>query len=185
MEIPVELFYLGALFFGVLAVHVFHRALREKERFHYIVGVLCLLALAGSLMLALNQVTYGGIFWLIAMILSVVMFPELQAYQDRRMGEVDVESPMRLGEFLFSNRYSGWLKLAHRHGLGITIVLFFLYFEALTAGMILALNLLYELPLRLFPMTLMGGATMSIILHGQIKRALTSTHQPTATPTES
>ena len=143
MEIPYELFYLSAIFFAVLVVVSFYRAYREKERFNYIVGGLCLLGLVWSIMFVLDQVLLTGLFWLVAMIISVVMLPELVAFQARQMREVDIESPLRVGE-LFSKTYSGWLKLAYRHGLGVTVILYFLLFEVFTGGMLLVLNLFYD-----------------------------------------
>ena len=111
MEIPHELFYLTALLFAAMAVNRFYRAYREKERYYYVGGGLCLLGLVWSILFVLDQVPLAGLFWVVAMIVSIVMLPDASAFLDRRMGEVDVESPLRVGEF-FSNTYSGWLKLA-------------------------------------------------------------------------
>ena len=88
MKIPRELFYLSAILFAALTVKAFYCAYREEERFYYIVGGLCLLGFAWSIMFVLNQVLLASIFWIVAMIFSVVMGPELKAFQDRRMGEV-------------------------------------------------------------------------------------------------
>ena len=133
MEIPHELFYLTAFLFAAMAVVAFFRAYREKERFYYVRVVLCLLGLAWSILFVLDQVALAILFVVVAMIFSIVMRPEASAFQDRRMGEVDIEGPLRVGEF-FSNTYSGWLKLAYRHGLGITVLLYFLQFEVFTGG---------------------------------------------------
>jgi multisubunit Na+/H+ antiporter MnhF subunit len=62
MEIPHELFYLSALLFAVLAVVVFFRAYREKEKYYNMVGVLCLLGFIWSIMFVLDQVLLAGIF---------------------------------------------------------------------------------------------------------------------------
>ena len=94
MEIPRELFYLSAFFFAVMAVVKFFRAFREKERVHYVGGGLCLLGLAWSILFVLDQVALAGVFWVVAMMVSVVMLPGLDAFIDRRMGEVDVEGPL-------------------------------------------------------------------------------------------
>lgn len=181
MEIPHELFYLSALFFAVLTIVAFFQAYREKEKFYNIVGVLCLCGLVWSIMFVLDQVMLAGIFWAVAMIISFVMLPELTAFQDRRMGEVDIESPLRLGEF-FSNTYSGWLKLAYRQGLGMTVILYFLLYEVFAGVMILALDLFYDLPAWLILNVLTTGIFLAILLYRQIKRALTSIRLPSGSP---
>jgi len=183
MEIPLELFYLSAILFAVLVVVAFYRAYREKERFSYLVGGLCLLGLGWSILFVLDQVALAGVFWLVAMIVSVVMWPELVAFQDRQMREVDIESPLRVGE-LFSNTYSGWLKLAYRHGLGVTVILYFIFFEVFTGGMLLVLNLFYDLPSRLILSVLTSGIFLVIWFYIRIKRALTSIYLPSGSLTE-
>jgi hypothetical protein len=183
MEIPIELFYLSAILFAVLTVDTLYRAYREKERFHYLVGGLCLLGLIWSILFVSNQIPLAGVFWLVAMIVSVVMLPELTAFQDRRMKEVDIESPLRVRE-LFSSKYGGWLKLAYRHGLGVTVILYFLFFELFTGGMLLALNLFYDLPSRLVLISSTTGIFSAILLYRQINRTLTSIHPPSASLTE-
>jgi hypothetical protein len=183
MEIPRELFYLTAFLFAVMAVVEFFRAYREKERFYYVGGGLCLLGLVWSILFVLDQVALAVVFWVVAMVVSIVMLPELTAFQDRRMGEVDVESPLRVADF-FSNTYSGWLKLAYRHGLGVTVILYFLQFEVITGGMLLALNLFYDLPSRLILSVLASGIGLVILLYRQLKRALTTIHLPPGSPTE-
>jgi len=182
MEIPHELFYLSTILFAALSAHAIYRGYREKEGFHYFVGILCLLGFGWSILFVLDQVPLAGAFWLVAMLVSVVMLPELTAFQDRQMGDVDVESPMRLADF-FSNTYSGWIKLAHRHGLGITVILFFILFELITGGMLLALNTFYDLPPRLNLTILTQGIFPPIWLYRQIKRALTTIHTPYTPPT--
>jgi FtsH-binding integral membrane protein len=172
MKIPYELFYLSLFLFAALTVNTFYRACRDKERFNYIVGGLCLLGFAWSIMFVLNQVLLAGVFWVVAMIFSVVMLPELEAFQDRRMGEVDFDSPLRVRE-LFSGTYSGWLKLAYRHGLGVTVILYFLLFEVIVGGMLLALNLFYDLPSVLILSVMTTGIFSAIRLYRRIKRALT------------
>ena len=114
MEIPHGLFYLSAFFFAAMAVVGFFRAYREKERVYYVGVGLCLLGLVWSILFVLNQVPLAGLFWVVAMMVSIAMLPELTAFQDRQLREVDIESPLRVGEF-FSNTYSGWLNLAYRH----------------------------------------------------------------------
>jgi len=183
MEIPLELFYLSAILFAVLSAHTFYRGYREKKGFYYFVGILCLLVFGSSVMFVLDQVPLAVMFWLVAMIVSVVMLPELAAFQDRQMGEVDIESPMRLGDF-FSNTYSGWLKLAYRRGLGVTVILFFLFFEVITGGLLIVLNLFYDLPSRLHASIMIQGIFPSIWLYRRTKRALTSIHLPSGSPTE-
>jgi len=117
------------------------------------------------------------------MIVSIVMLPELNRFQDRRMREVDIESPLRVADF-FSNTYSGWLKLAYRHGLGVTVILYFIQFEVLTGGMLLALNLFYDLPSVLILSQLTTGIFLVIWFYRRIKRALTTIHPPSGSPTE-
>ena len=189
MEIPLELFYLSALFFAALVAVSFYRAYREKERVYYVGGGLCLLGLVWSILFALDQVPLAGLFWVVAMIVSVVMWPELVAFQDRQMREVDIESPLRVADF-FSNTYSGWLKLAHRHGLGITVILYFLLFELVAGGMLLALDLFYDL---FYELDLIYGFMLVILImpifpvirfYRQIKRALTSIRLPSGSLTE-
>ncbi|HUV54477.1 MAG TPA: hypothetical protein VMW03_04670 [Candidatus Krumholzibacteriaceae bacterium] len=183
MEIPRELFYLSAFFFAVMAVVAFFRAYREKERVYYTGGGLCLLGLAWSILFVLDQVPLAGLFWVVAMIVSIVMLPELTAFQDRRMREVDIESPLRVGEF-FSNTYSGWLKLAYRHGLGTTVILYALQHVVIGGGLLLALNLFYDFPSGLILIILTSGIFLVIRFYRQIKRALTTIHPPSGSPTE-
>ena len=183
MEIPRELFYLTAFLFAAMAVVAFFRAYREKERFYYVRVVLCLLGLVWSILFVLDQVALAILFVVVAMIFSIVMRPEASAFYDRRMGEVDVESPLRVGEF-FSNTYSGWLKLAYRHGLGITVILYFLQFEVFTGGILLALNLFYDIPSRFILIVLSTGIGLVIGFYIHIKRALTTIHPPSGSPTE-
>jgi hypothetical protein len=184
MEIPRELFYLSALFFATMAVVAFIRAHREKERFYYAGGGLCLLYLAWSILFILDQVRLAAIPAVAAIIVSVVMLPELNRFQERRMREVDIEGPMRMGDFFFSNTYSGWLKLAYRHGLGVTVILYFLLFEVFAGGMLLVLNLLYDLPSSLMLGLTITGIIMATLFYRQIKRALTTIHLPPSSPTE-
>jgi hypothetical protein len=115
------------------------------------------------------------------MIISIVMLPELLAFQDRQMGEVDIERPLRLGEF-FSNTNSGWLKLAYRLGLGITVILYFLLCEVFAGGILLVLNLFYDLPSGLILFVLTTGSFLAILLYRQIKRALASIRLPSSSP---
>jgi len=183
MEIPHELFYLTALLFAAMAVNRFYRAYREKERYYYVGGGLCLLGLVWSILFVLDQVPLAGLFWVVAMIVSIVMLPDASAFLDRRMGEVDVESPLRVGEF-FSNTYSGWLKLAYRHGLGMTVILYFIQFELITGGILLVLNLFYDLPSSLILSVSTSGIFLAIFLYRRIKRALTSIHLPSGSLTE-
>ena len=177
MEIPLELFILSAILFAVLVVVSFYRAYREKERFGYLVGGLCLLGLVWSILFVLDQAPLAGLFWVVAMIVSVVMLPELVAFQVRQMREVDIESPLRVGE-LFSNTYSGWLKLAYRHGMGVTVILYFLLFEVFTGGMLLALDLFYDLPSGLILSVSNTGIFLTIWHYIRIKRALNTIHLP-------
>ena len=135
MEIPLGLFYLSALFFAAMVVVTFFRAYRERERISYVVVVLCLLGFIWSILFVLGHVPLAGLFWVVAMMVSVFMRPELRELQDRQMREVDVKSPLRLGK-LFSNTHSEWLKLAYRHGLGVTVILFFLQFEVIAMGLL-------------------------------------------------
>jgi hypothetical protein len=182
-EVPHELFYISGALFAVLVGDAFHQALREKQRFHYIVGILCLLGLAWSIMFILGQVSLAGLFWLAAMIFSVVMLPELVAFQDRQMGEVDIQSPMRLRDF-FSKTNSGWLKLAYKHGLGMTVIIYFLFIEAIAGGMLLALNLFYDLPFGLMLSVFTSGIILIASFYRQVKRGLTTIHLPSGSPTE-
>jgi hypothetical protein len=184
MEIPLELFILSAILFAVLVVVAFYRAYREKERFNYIVGGLCLLGLVWSILFVLDQAPLAGLFWVVAMIISVAMLPELVAFQDRQMREeVYIESPMRVGE-LFSNTYGGWLKLAYRHGMGVTVILYFLLFEVVTGGILLALDQFYDLPSSLISSALTTGIFLTIWHYIRIRRALTSIHLPSGSLTE-
>ena len=184
MEISHELFILSALIFAASAVIAFFRARREKDRFYYVGGGICLLGLSWSITAILGQVQLTAVFWLLAMIVSIVKWPELKAFQDRRMREVDIESPLRAADF-FSNTYGGWLKLAYRHGLGITVILYLLQFMVLAVGMILALNRFYDLPSGfLFNVITMGGIFGAIWFYRRIKRGLTTIHLPPGSPTE-
>jgi len=183
MEIPHELFYLTAFLFAAMAIVAFFRAHREKERFYYVRVVLCLLGLAWSILFVLDRVALATLFVVVAMIFSIVMRPEASAFYDRRMGEVDVESPLRVADF-FSNTYSGWLKLAYRHGLGATAILYLLLFELITGGMLLALDLFYDIPSGFILSVLTPGIFLAISFYRQIKRALTTIHPPSGSPTE-
>ena len=183
MEIPRELFYFSAFFFAAMAVVGFFRAIREKERVYYVVVGLCLLGLVWSILFVLNQVLLAGLFWVVAMIVSVAMMPEMTAFQDRKLREVDVLSPLRVGEF-FSNMYSGWLKLAYRYGLGTTVILYALQYVVMGGGLLLALNLFYDLPSVLLLSVLTSGVFLVIRFYRQIKRALTSIRVPSDSPTE-
>jgi len=184
MEIPRGLFYLSALFFAAMVVVTFFRAYRERERISYVVVVLCLLGFIWSILFVLGHVPLAGLFWVVAMMVSVFMLPELRELQDRQMREVDVESPLRLGK-LFSNTHSEWLKLAYRHGLGVTVILFFLQFEVIAGGMLLVLNMFYDLPSGLFSAVLITGFFSAISLYRQIKRAMNTILLPSGSPTGS
>jgi len=184
MEIPHELFILSALIFAATAVIAFIRARREKDKFYYTGIGLSLLGLAWSITAILGQIQLTAVFWLLAMIVSIVKWPELNAFQERRMKEVDVESPLRAADF-FSNTNSGWLKLAYRHGLGATIILFILQSVVITGGMLLVLYRFYDFPLRLILLSVSISSIFLVIrLYRQIKRALTTTHLPPDSPTE-
>ncbi|UCH57875.1 MAG: hypothetical protein JSV18_02945 [Candidatus Bathyarchaeota archaeon] len=172
MEIPYELFYFSAIFFAVIAVVAFVRAYRDKKRFFYIGGGLCLLGVVWSILLVLDQVSLAGLFWVVAMIISIVMLPELIRFGSDQMREVDITSPLRAADF-FSNRYSGWLKLAYKRGLGVAVILYSMQFAAIVGTMLLAVNLFYDLPVAEFilPFVFGGAITNAIIFYIQFKRA--------------
>ncbi len=184
MEISHELFILSALIFAAAAAIAFIRARREKERFYYTGVGLSLLGLAWSITAILNQIQLTIVFWLIAMIISIAKWPELNRFQDRLMKGVNIKNPLRAADF-FSNTYGGWLKLAHRHGLGATVILYLFQSVVITGGLLLALNQLYELPLRvLLTSVSITNIFLAIRLYRQIKRALTTIHLPPDSPTE-
>jgi len=184
MAIQPDLFILSALIFAASAVIAFIRARREKERFYYTGIGLCLLGLAWSITAILGQIQLTIVFWLLAMIVSIVKWPELNRFQDRLMKEVDVESPLRAADF-FSNTNSVWLKLAYRHSLGATVILYLFQSVVITGGLLLALNQLYELPLRvLLASVSITNILLAIRLYRQIKRALNTTHPLPDSPTE-
>ncbi len=108
------------------------------------------------------------------MIISIVMLPELIRFGSDRMRGVDVTSPLRAADF-FSNKYSGWLKLAYKHGLGVAIILFSMLFVAIGGAMFLAVNLFFDLPPAEFilPFVAGGAITNAIIFYIQFKRAQT------------
>ena len=189
MKIPYELFYLSAFFFAFIAIVAFVRAYRERNRIYYVGGGLCLLGAIWFILLVLDQTLLAGLFLAVAMIISIVILPELTAFQDRQMREVDVEGPLRVADF-FSNTYSGWLKLSYRHGLGVTVILYFLLFELIIGGMLLALDLFYEF---FYGLTFIYGFILVILtmplfpvirFYRRIKRALTSIRLTPDSPTE-
>jgi len=173
MEIPYELFYLSTFFFAVMVVVSFFRAYREKEKLYYLGAVLCLLGLVWSILFVIEQVPLAGLVWVVAMMVSIVMLPKLTAFQDRQIREVDVESPLRVRDFFF-NRYSGWLKLAYRHGLMVTAILYLMYSELIDGVMLLALDLFYDLPSGLITSTLTATTFSVVWFCRPIKKALTS-----------
>lgn len=177
------MFYLSTFFFAVISVVAFVRAHREKDRTFFVSGGLCLLGMVWSILIVLDQALLAGLFWAVAMIISIVMLPKLAAFQDRQMREVDVESPLRVADF-FSNTYSGWLKLAYKYGLGVTVILYFLLFELIMGGMLLALDLFYEF---FYGLNLIYGFILVILtmplfpviwFYRRIKKALTSIRLP-------
>ena len=172
MEIPYELFYFGIIFFAAMAVVSFFRAYQEKKRFYYIGGGLCLLGVVWSFLISIDQVPLAGLFWVVAMIISIVMLPELIRFGSDRMREVDIASPLRVADF-FSNTYSGWLKLAYKHGLGVAVILYSLQFVAIGGTALLVINLFYDLPLAEFilPFVAGGAITNAIIFYIQFKKA--------------
>jgi hypothetical protein len=172
MEISYELFYFSTILFAVMAVVNFFRAHREKKRFYNIGGGLCLLGVVWSILISIDQVPLAGLFWVVAMIISIVMLPELIRFGSDRMREVDITSPLRVADF-FSNTYIGWLKLAYKHGLGVTVILYSMQFVAIGGTMLLAVNLFYDLPLAEFilPFVVGGAITNAIIFYIQFKRA--------------
>ena len=183
MAISHELFILSALIFAAAAAIAFIRARREKERLYYTGVGLSLLGLAWSITAILDQLQLTIVFWLIAMIVSIVKLPELNRFQHRLMKGVDIESPLRAADF-FSNTYGGWLKLAYRHGLGATVILYLFISVVITGGMLLALNQLYELPLSaILASVSITNIFLAIRLYRQIKRALNTTHPLPDSPT--
>jgi len=189
MKIPYELFYLSAFFFAFIAIVAFVRAYRERNRIYYVGGGLCLLGAIWFILLVLDQGWLEGLFLPVAMIISIVILPELAAFKDRQMREMDVEGPLRVADF-FSNTDSGWLKLAYRHGLGVTVILYFLLFELITGGVLLALDRLYEF---FYGLNLIYGFMLVILImplflvirfYRRIKRALTSIRLPSGSLTE-
>ena len=121
------MFYFYTFFFAVMAVITFFRAIREKKRIFYVGGVLYLLGAVWSLLFVLEQVILGGLFWIVSMIISIAMLPELNKFEADRMREVDIASTLRAADF-FSNTNSGWLKLAYKRGLGTSVILYTLQF---------------------------------------------------------
>jgi hypothetical protein len=99
------------------------------------------------------------------------------------MREVDIESPLRVGEF-FANTYSGWLKLAYRRGLEVTVILYILQFLVISGVFLLVLNLFYGLPLEFMFIIITGNIYTVIRFYTQIKRALTSIRLISGSPTE-
>ena len=174
MEIPYGLFYFGTLFFAVMAVIAFFRAHREKKRFYNIGGGLSLFGAVGSILIVLDQVPLAGLFWVVAMMISIAMLPELIKFGSDRMREVDIASPLRATDF-FSNTYSGWLKLAYKRGLRVTVILYSMLFVAISGTMLLAVNIFYDFPpVEYFLPFVVGGAiTNAILFYIQFKRTLT------------
>jgi len=97
MEIPHELFYLSTFFFAAMVVVAFSRAYRERNRVYYVGVGLCLLGAVWSILLVLDQVPLAGLVWLAAIIISIVMLPELTRFQDSRMREWTSRAPCEWG----------------------------------------------------------------------------------------
>ena len=182
MEIPRGLFYFYTFFFAVLAVVAFVRAHREKKRIFYVSGGLCLLGSGWSLLFVLDQALLGGLFWVVAMIISIVMLPELNKFEVDQMREVDIAGPLKIADF-FSKSNNGWLKLAYKRGLGMSVVLYTMQFAVVGVMMLLGLNLFYPSLMGFILPAVIGGAIFTVIrFHILIKRALTSIRLPSGSP---
>ena len=105
------------------------------------------------------------------MILSVIMLPELNKHVDQQIMMIDIESPIRLREF-FTSPYSGWLKLAYRHGIGLAVLCYVIQDVVIYGAALLALEYFYGIGIRLtvYPMTIIPITTYR--LYRQIEKRL-------------
>ena len=172
MDIPTDFFVLSTLFFIGVSIIAAIRANKDRHRVNYVGVGLCLLGAIWSILIVYDQVSFAGFVWVSAMIISVIMLPELAKHQDEKMRTVDVESPLRLVDF-FSNTQDGWLKLAYRYGAGVVTALYVL--QALVIGVVLfsVLHHIYGISFGfIYPFLTMSILLTTYRFYRQIKRVL-------------
>ncbi len=171
MEIPRELFILSTIMFTGLSIDLARKAIREKTTILYTTLLLTVLGSVWSILAVFDQIEYAAVAWVSAMIISILMMPELSKHVDQQIMEINIGSPLRLREF-FTSQQSGWLKLAYRHGVGLAILGYVVYAVVIYSVALLALDYFYDMGknLTVYTMTIIPITTYR--LYRQIEKRL-------------
>ena len=173
MEIPKELFILSTIMFTALTIDLARKAIREKTTILYTTLLLTILGSIWSILAVFDQIEYAAVAWVSAMILSVIMMPELNKHLDQQMMAIDIESPIRLREF-FTTPNSGWLKLAYRYGVGLALLCYVVYAVVIYGAALLALEYFYGIGIRLTFYSMIIISISSYRLYRQIEKRLSN-----------
>jgi len=157
--------------FTALTIVTAYRALRERTKILYTTLLLTTLGSVWSILAVFNLIEFAAVAWIAAMIISVVMFPELSKEIDQKLLELDINSQLRLGEF-FTNQQSGWLKLAYRYGVGCAVLGYIIHIIVIYGSILLAMDyfLGMKIGVTIYTMTFIPITTYR--LYKQIKKRL-------------
>lgn len=176
MEIPRELFVFSALLFAYVSLKIARKAYEEKTKLHYITLLLMVLSFGWSVLAALGMIEFAAIAWFVTLIISLINLPELGRHIDQQLLEMDEREPIRITEF-FTRQQLGWLKLAYRHGIGVSVLGHFIFNTIIYGLALLALDHFYGIKIGVSVYALTFIPVSTYRLYRQIeKRLVVSKH---------
>ena len=160
MEIPTNFFILSTVFFALLSIISIYKAVKEKNKIFSIAALLTILGTLWSILFVYDQVSFAAVFWVSAIIISIIYLPELTKHQEQKMRLVDAKESIRLSDF-FSSTYDAWIKIAYKNGIDVAIILYFIQFVLIGTVLIYVLNYFYSIPLEYVSIANIGTAVSS------------------------
>ena len=172
MEIPTGFFILSTIFFALLSIFSLYKAFNEKIKIFAIGALLPIFGSIWSILFVYDQVSLAAVFWVSAMIISIIYLPELTKHQEQTMIQVNLRSSIRLRDF-FSNTNDAWIKIAYQNGIDVAVVLYFVQIILFGVVLIYVLDYFYSIPLESISIALMIRALFSAYrLYKQIQRII-------------
>ncbi|MEM2242198.1 MAG: hypothetical protein QW827_00830 [Candidatus Bathyarchaeia archaeon] len=126
-NMPFELFLFGIIFFGLMAILGAMRARQKGEKAYYLSAMASALVLLAFVLAFLDQPIPAFVIVITVGMMSFALLPKVLRASEREMvcqlEEMGISAPLRARELLTNK---GWLKLASKHGLRKTTMLYFL-----------------------------------------------------------
>lgn len=171
MDIPREIFVLSALLFAYVSVKTARKTYEEKTKLNYITLLLMVLSFGWSVLAALDMIEFAAIAWFATMIISLINLPELGRHIDQQLLEMDERESIRISDF-FTRQQLGWLKLAYRRGIGVSVLGYFVFNTIIYGLVLLALDYFYgfKIGISVYALTIIPVSTYR--LYRQIEKRL-------------